>query len=52
MMDAINKDPELRRRMAEGGFEVTDIGMDKMPSFMKERSAEYLNAARGLGMVK
>jgi tripartite-type tricarboxylate transporter receptor subunit TctC len=52
MMDVINKDPELRRRMAEGGFEVTDIGLEQMPSFMKERSAEYLNAAKGLGMVK
>ena len=52
MMDAINKDPELRRRMTEGGFEVTDIGLDQIPAFMKERSVEYLNAAKGLGMVK
>jgi len=52
MMDAINKDPELRRRMTEGGFEVTDIGLDQIPAFVKERSVEYLNAARGLGMVK
>jgi len=52
MMDAVNKDPELRRRMTEGGFEVTDIGLDQIPAFMKERSVEYLNAARGLGMVK
>jgi tripartite-type tricarboxylate transporter receptor subunit TctC len=52
MMDAINKDPELRRRMSEGGFEVTDIGIDQIPAFVKERSVEYLNAAKGLGMVK
>ena len=52
MMDAINKDPDLRRRMTEGGFEVTDIGLDQIPAFVKERSVEYLNAARGLGMVK
>ena len=52
MMDAINKDPELRKRMTEGGFEVTDIGLDQVPAFMKERSVEYLNAAKGLGMVK
>jgi tripartite-type tricarboxylate transporter receptor subunit TctC len=52
MMDAVNKDPELRRRMAEGGFEVTDIGLEQIPAFLKERSAEYLNAAKGLGMVK
>ena len=52
MMDAINKDPELRRRMTEGGFEVTDIGLEQIPAFVKERSVEYLNAAKGLGMVK
>ena len=52
MMDAVNHDPELRRRMAEGGFEVTDIGLDQIPAFVKERSVEYLNAAKGLGMVK
>ncbi len=52
MMDAVNRDPELRRRMTEGGFEVTDIGLDQMPAFVKERSVEYLNAAKGLGMVK
>jgi tripartite-type tricarboxylate transporter receptor subunit TctC len=52
MMDAINKDPELRRRMIEGGFEVTDIGLEQIPAFVKERSVEYLNAAKGLGMMK
>jgi tripartite-type tricarboxylate transporter receptor subunit TctC len=52
MMDAVNKDPELRRRMTDGGFEVTDIGLEQIPAFMKERSVEYLNAAKGLGMVK
>ncbi|MEO8346396.1 MAG: tripartite tricarboxylate transporter substrate binding protein [Betaproteobacteria bacterium] len=52
MMDVVNKDPELRRRMTEGGFEVTDIGIDQVPAFVKERSADYLKAAKGLGMVK
>ena len=52
MMDAINKDPELRRRMTEGGFEVTDIGIEAIPAFMAERSKEYMNSARALGLVK
>jgi len=52
MMDAINKDPETRRKMFELGFEVTDIGYDDMPKFMKERSAEYLSTAKLLGLVK
>jgi tripartite-type tricarboxylate transporter receptor subunit TctC len=52
MMDAVNKDPELRKRMTEGGFEVTDISLEQIPAFVKERSVEYLNAAKGLGMGK
>ncbi len=52
MMDAINKDPDLRQRMFEGGFEVTDITLELMPAFMKERTQEYLNSAKTLGLVK
>jgi tripartite-type tricarboxylate transporter receptor subunit TctC len=52
MMDAINKDPEFRRRMAEGGYEVTDIGLDAVPTFVAERSREYLQSAKALGLGK
>ncbi len=52
IMDAINKDPDLRKKMVDGGFEVTDITLDQMPAFMKARTAEYLNSARGLGLLK
>ncbi len=52
MMDALNKDPELRKRMQESGFEVTDIALEMVPAFMKERSQEYLNSARTLGLAK
>ena len=52
MMDAINKDPDLRKRMFEGGFEVTDIALEQMPAFLKARTAEYLNSAKALGLVK
>ena len=52
MMDAINKEPEMRKRMFEGGFEVTDITLEMMPAFMKERTQEYLNSAKTLGLVK
>jgi tripartite-type tricarboxylate transporter receptor subunit TctC len=52
MMDAINKDPEARRKMYELGFEVTDIGYDQMPKFMQERTAQYLSTAKLLGLVK
>ena len=52
MMDAINKDPELRKKMFESGFEVTDIGLEQIPSFMKERTRKYMNSAKALGLVK
>jgi len=52
MMDVINKDPELRKRMFADGFEVTDITLEMMPAFMKERTQEYLNSAKTLGLVK
>ena len=52
MMDAINKDPALRKQMFEGGFEVTDIGIDKMGDFMKERTAAYMKSAKLMGLAK
>lgn len=52
VMDAINKDPELRKKMVDGGFEVTDIPLEQMPAFMKARTAEYMNSAKSLGLVK
>ena len=52
MMDAINKDPELRKRLTDDGFEVTDITLEMIPAFMKERTPQYLNSARTLGLIK
>jgi tripartite-type tricarboxylate transporter receptor subunit TctC len=52
MMDTLNKDPELRRKMVDGGFEVIDITYEKMPAFMKERTADYMGTAKAMGLVK
>ena len=52
MIDILNKDPDLRKRMIDGGFEVTDIGYDRIPAFMKERTAEYMGTAKMMGLVK
>jgi len=52
VMDAINKDPEFRRKMADGGYEVTDIGLDAIPAFLAERTALYLQSAKALGLGK
>ena len=34
--------------MIEGGFEVTDITLEMMPAFMKERTPQYHRRARRL----
>ena len=52
MMDTINKDLELRKRMTDDGFEVTDITLEMVPAFMKERTPQYLNSAKTLGLAK
>jgi hypothetical protein len=51
-MDALNKDPELRKKMVDGGFEVIDITYDKIPAFMKERTQDYMGTAKLMGLVK
>ena len=48
----INKDAEFQKRMADGGFELVDIGYDKMPAFMAERTRVYTEAAKRMGLVK
>ena len=48
----INKDADFRKRMADGGFELVDIGVDKMPAFMAERTKGYTEAAKRMGLVK
>ena len=52
MMDAINKDPALRKRLTDDGFEITDITYEMVPAFMKERTPQYLNSAKTLGLIK
>ena len=48
----INKDVDFQKRMAEGGFELVDIGVDKMPAFMLERAKVYTEAAKRMGLLK
>ncbi|HKA44792.1 MAG TPA: tripartite tricarboxylate transporter substrate binding protein [Burkholderiales bacterium] len=52
MMAALNKDPDILKWMAEGGFEVVDIPYDKNAAFVKERGKEYMEVAKHMGLVK
>jgi hypothetical protein len=38
--------------MADGGFELVDISVEKMPAFMAERTKVYTEVARRMGLVK
>ncbi len=46
----INKDADFRKRMADGGFEIIDVSLDKMPAFMAERSKVYTEMAKRMGL--
>ncbi|MBO6814986.1 MAG: tripartite tricarboxylate transporter substrate binding protein [Rhizobiaceae bacterium] len=48
----INKDPEFRQKMIDGGFALLDIDAEGMSDFMAERTEEYLKDAREAGLIK
>ncbi len=52
MLDALNKDPEMRQKMIDSGFEMVDIPYEKIPAFLAERSKEYLATAKRMGLAK
>ncbi len=52
LMAELNKDPDILKWMADGGFEAVDIPFDKSPAFMKELTGGYMQAAKRMGLVK
>lgn len=52
LWSALNRDPEMVKLAAESGFELIDIGPDKMNAFMADRTKAYMAAARRLGLAK
>ena len=49
---ALNNDPEMKELAAKSGFELTNVGVDKMDAFMKERTRAYTEVAKRMGLVK
>jgi tripartite-type tricarboxylate transporter receptor subunit TctC len=49
---ALNNDPEMKELAAKSGFELVDVGMDKMDAFMKEKVRIYTDAAKRMGIAK
>jgi tripartite-type tricarboxylate transporter receptor subunit TctC len=52
MMGELNKDPDTRKRLVDGGYDLVDIGIDQMPDFLAKRSRQYLDDARNAGLIK
>jgi len=48
----LNRDPDILKWMADGGFERVDISYDKNDAFMKARGKEYLEVAKLMGLLK
>ncbi len=49
---AINDDPEMKELAAKNGFELVDIGLDRMAAFMTERTRIYTEGAKRMGLAK
>jgi tripartite-type tricarboxylate transporter receptor subunit TctC len=52
MMAGLNADPESRKKLADAGFDLVDVSLEKMPAFMEERKKGYLQDAKDAGLIK
>jgi hypothetical protein len=49
---ALNNDPEMKELAFKSGFELVNVGVDKMEPFMRERTKAYSEVAKRLGLGK
>src|SRR5690242_17231388 len=49
---SLNADPEMKALAAKSGFELVDVGLDKMDAFMKERVRAYTESGKRMGLGK
>ncbi len=47
---ALNVDPEMKELAAKSGFELVDVGVDRMDVFMAERIRVYTEAGKRMGL--
>jgi tripartite-type tricarboxylate transporter receptor subunit TctC len=47
---ALNTDPEMKELAARSGFELINVGVEQMDTFMKERVPVYTDVARRMGL--
>ena len=49
---ALNNDPEMKELAFKSGFELVNVGVDKMDAFMRERTKAYMEVAKRMGLAK
>ena len=52
MMYAVNQDPAMRKQLTDGGYDLIDITLEKMPAFLAEKSRAYVEDAKAAGLLK
>ena len=48
----LNAEPEMKELAAKSGFELIDVGMDRMDAFMREKTLVYSEAGKRMGLGK
>ena len=49
---ALNAEPEMKELAFKSGFELVNVGVDKMSAFMEERTKAYMEVAKLMGLAK
>ena len=49
---ALNNDPEMRELAAKSGFELVNIGVERMDAFMREKTRVYTDTGNRMGLGK
>ena len=52
MWATLNNDPEMKELAAKSGFELVNVGVEQMDSFMKDKTRLYTEGAQRLGLGK
>jgi tripartite-type tricarboxylate transporter receptor subunit TctC len=52
MMYAVNQDAEMRQKLTDGGYDVIDVTLEKMPAFLAEKGKAYIEDAKAAGLLK
>jgi tripartite-type tricarboxylate transporter receptor subunit TctC len=47
---ALNADPEMKELAAKSGFELVNVGVERMDAFMKERTKVYVEVGKQMGL--